>query len=79
MEAEYIVEKIRELAELNNFDVSDNIQKIANAKSRMFGESWQRCPCDGGNEDRFCCSQLCQSDVRAKGHCHCNLFLRKGE
>lgn len=77
MEAEYIVKKIKELAEINNFDVSDNIQKIANAKSRMFDESWQRCCCDSGNNERFCCSQLCQSEIRANGICHCGLFKRK--
>lgn len=77
MEAEYIVGKIKELAELHGFELSQNVQKIANAKSRMFDDEWERCPCDGHNQERFCCSQLCQSDIRAKGLCHCGLFKRK--
>lgn len=77
MEAEYIVGKIKELAELHGFELSQNVQKVANAKSRMFDDEWERCPCDGHNQERFCCSQLCQSDIRAKGLCHCGLFKRK--
>ena len=77
MEAEYIVGKIKELAELHGFELSQNLQKVANAKSRMFDDEWERCPCDGHNQERFCCSQLCQSDIRAKGLCHCGLFKRK--
>lgn len=77
MEAEYIVGKIKELAELHGFELSQNVQKIANAKSRMFDDEWERCPCDGHNQERFCCSQLCQSDIRTKGLCHCGLFKRK--
>lgn len=77
MEAEYIVGKIKELAELHGFELSQNVQKIANAKSRMFDEDWQRCCCDSGNNERFCCSQLCQSEIRSNGICHCSLFKRK--
>lgn len=77
MEVEYIVGKIKELAGLHGFELSQNVQKIANAKSRMFDDEWERCPCDGHNQERFCCSQLCQSDIRAKGLCHCGLFKRK--
>lgn len=79
MEVSEVVEKIKELADRNGFDVTDNIEKIARAKNRMFGDEWQTCPCDRDNQERFCCSQLCQSDVRSKGVCHCNLFKRKGD
>lgn len=73
-----VKEKIQELANINDFKLSDNADKIIAAKIRFFGEDdWQRCPCDRDNKSRFCCSQLCQSDVRTNGECHCRLFLRK--
>ena len=78
MSAELIKKKIKELAKINGFKLSDNVDKIINAKIRFFGEDeWRRCPCERDNEARFCCSQLCQTDVRFHGECHCRLFLRK--
>lgn len=71
---EELLAKISTIAETNGFGVSENAEKIANAKLRMFNEEWWRCPCDGSNKERFCCSQLCQSDVRNQGQCHCGLF-----
>lgn len=73
-----ILDKVKELAKINNFKLSKNADKIINAKLRFFGEDdWQRCPCDRDNSERFCCSQLCQTDVRTSGACHCNLFIKK--
>ena len=48
--------------------------KIANAKYRFFGaEDFRKCPCSRDYE-HYCCSQLCQTDIRAKGTCCCKLF-----
>ena len=69
--------KLSKLAETNGFELSDKSEVIVNAKLRMFNEEWWRCPCDGENKERFCCSQLCQSDVRSQGQCHCGLFRNK--
>lgn len=75
--SDFILDKLKQVAENNGFEISDNVEKIAKLKGRMFGEEeWERCPCDGSNKERFCCSQLCQSDVRSKGMCHCGLFKR---
>ena len=65
----------------NGWEVNPaTVDKIIRAKAMMFGEEeWNRCPCDGGNPERYCGSQLCQTDVRASGKCHCNLFLAKPE
>lgn len=72
-----ILEKLKIIAKTNGFSLSKNANNIAKAKSIMFDEKdWYKCPCDAENYERFCCSQLCQSDVRAKGKCHCNLYLR---
>lgn len=74
---EELLAKINMIAETNGFGVSENAEKIANAKLRMFDGEWWRCPCDGDNKERFCCSQLCQSDIRSQGQCHCGLFKVK--
>lgn len=75
---EEIKKEILKIAETNDFEVSNNIDKIINAKLRFFGEDeWRRCPCDRDNNGRFCCSTQCQKDVRETGACHCNLFKRK--
>ena len=75
--SDFILDKLKQVAETNGFEITGNAEKIARLKGRMFGDDeWYRCPCDGFNEERFCCSQLCQSDVRAKGLCHCGLFKR---
>lgn len=73
-----IKDKMQELANINGFELSDNVDKIINAKLRFFGEDeWQKCPCDRDNKERFCCSQLCQTDIRTNGECHCRLFIKK--
>lgn len=70
--------KIEELARINNFDLTDNVDKIIRAKIRFFGEEeWRGCPCDRDNASRFCCSTQCQKDVRETGLCHCSMFKRK--
>lgn len=76
--SDFILEKLKQVAESNGFGISENAEKIARLKERMFGEEeWERCPCDGMNKERFCCSQLCQSDIRTKGLCHCGLFKKE--
>ena len=77
MDASLIKSKLEELANINGFTLSENADKIINAKLRFFGEEWQKCPCDRDNNERFCCSQLCKADVRTTGTCHCNLFKKK--
>lgn len=67
------------VAEKNGFELSENADNIINAKIRMFGDEWERCSSDPSNVERFCCSQLCQSEIRASGVCHCGLFKRKQE
>lgn len=73
-----IKQTLEELAIANDFELSNNVDKIIAAKLRFFGEEeWRRCPCDRDNSGRFCCSTQCQKDVRETGSCHCNLFKRK--
>ena len=46
----------------------------------MFGDAeWQRCPCDGTNEKRYCISELCRSDIERDGICHCRCYQKAGQ
>ena len=57
--------------------VEEDIEKIAKAKNMMFGDNeWQRCPCDGNNEKRYCISELCRSDIERDGICHCRCYQK---
>ena len=63
----------------NGFQPTENIEKIARAKNMMFGDGeWQRCPCDGQNDNRFCISELCRSDIERDGICHCRCYKKTG-
>lgn len=54
-----------------------NAEKIAKAKNVMFGESeWDRCPCDGSNENRYCISETCRKDIEQTGECHCHCYTK---
>lgn len=78
MAEDEIKDKIRELALINDFDLTENLDEIVKAKLRFFGEyDWFLCPCDRESDERFCCSIRCQKDVKETGMCHCNLFKRK--
>ena len=69
-----IKETLIEIGKRCGFKVTDNLDKIANAKYRFFGaEDFRKCPCSRDDE-HYCCSQLCQTDIRAKGTCCCKLF-----
>ena len=53
-----ILEKMLGNCESYGLKPTENIEKVAKAKSRMFGEeAWRRCPCDGENEKRYCVSE----------------------
>ena len=65
-----ILEKMLGNCESYGLKPTENIEKVAKAKSRMFGEeAWRRCPCDGENEKRYCVSELCRSDIERNGVC----------
>lgn len=72
-----ILEKMLGNCESYGLKPTENIEKMAKAKSRMFGEeAWQRCPCDGENEKRYCVSELCWSDIERNGVCHCRCYAK---
>lgn len=69
-----IKETLIEIGKRCGFKATDNLDKIANAKYRFFGaDDFRKCPCSRDDE-HYCCSQLCQTDVRTKGTCCCKLF-----
>lgn len=75
--SEYIQKKLQEVAKANGVIASEKLEEISEVKFRKFGEdSWEKCPVEPDNVERFCCSQLCQSEIRGLGACMCGLFVR---
>ena len=78
MEKEEILKEMMILCEEAGYEPTKFIDKIANAKAKMFKDSdWHRCPCDGQNPNRFCISEQCHKDVEEMGHCHYNCYQKK--
>lgn len=72
-----ILEKMLEVCQEKGFQTTENVEKIARAKNMMFGDAeWQRCPCDGNNDLRYCISELCTSDIQRDGICHCRCYKK---
>lgn len=71
-----IIEKFKALAKANKYELTEDAEKIANAKLNFFGESkWSKCPCDP-DSDRACISKHCKEDIERDGVCHCNLYIK---
>lgn len=71
-----IIEKFEKLANVNGYILTENAEKIANAKLNFFGEAkWAKCPCDP-ESDRACISKKCKEDIERDGVCHCNLYIK---
>ncbi len=74
-----ILEKMLQSCKEGGYEPTQNIEKIARAKTMMFGdEEWQRCPCDGQNPERYCGSVLCKTDIERDGICHCHCYKKTG-
>lgn len=55
--SEYIQKKLQEVAKANGVIVSEKLEEISEVKFRKFGEdSWEKCPVEPDNVERFCCS-----------------------
>ena len=71
-----VVEEIKKLAKENNFGLTDNAARIANAKLRFFGiDEWKKCPCVNDDE-HACISPKCREQIEKEGVCHCHLFKK---
>jgi len=56
-----------------------NLEKVAAAKEKLFGESsWRSCPCDKNDPDRFCISKKCRETIERDGVCGCRCFCKRG-
>ena len=73
-----ILENMMQKCKAAGYTPTENIEKVARAKTKMFGEGeWQRCPCDSSNSARYCISELCRSDIERDGICHCQKKKKK--
>lgn len=62
------------IANIKGVKLSEHADKIALAKSRM--NNSRMCPCDAQNPDRYCISDLCMSDIKKNGKCHCGAYIK---
>ena len=70
-----ILDKMLETCSITGCTPTKNIEKIAKAKTFMFGEEdWKRCPCDGKNAERYCISERCRLEIERDGECHCHCY-----
>ena len=68
---------MRLLADVNGYVPTENLERIARAKEKLFGEdNWVRCPCDRNNIERYCISPLCKKTIEETGTCHCNAYRK---
>lgn len=76
---EQVVNLIKTVAEENNFDVTDNVEKIARAKIRFFGVAdWRKCCCVRDDE-HSCISPACRKEIEENGICDCRLYKKRIE
>lgn len=66
-----IKERMLILAAYNKYSITNNFDKIVNARYNMH-LNWNQCPCGGDN--RGCISELCHKEIKENGVCHCNCF-----
>lgn len=72
-----IKQHMKEFAEVYDFELTENVDKIVKAKLRFFGEDeWYNCPCVRDGE-HLCISEKCKEQIINKGVCHCNLFKKR--
>lgn len=73
MTTEEIRIELEKIAKDNNYTLTNNVDRIINAKLRL--SNWRNCPCvqDGKHA---CLSDTCKQQIETKGVCHCNLFKR---
>ena len=76
MTREEIKAELEKIAKENNYTLTNNVDKIINAKLRFFGEeNWRKCPCVQDSE-HACLSDKCRNQIETTGKCHCNLFKK---
>lgn len=67
--------KFEEMAKANGAELSQFADKIIAVKMRGIDE--YACPCHPDDPEHYCMSQLCKTTLMTKGHCDCNLFVKK--
>ena len=76
MSPQETLSKLQELADNLGYNLTDNAEYLAELKTRMFGDEWEKCPIRK-EQEYFCCSQHCQNEIKETGCCFCVLFKRK--
>lgn len=72
---EIIYRTLADIANKNNVLLTENAHKIANFRAKQ-NIPLNVCPCAKDDVDRGCISAKCMREIKEKGVCHCNCFMR---
>lgn len=67
---------LKELAEKNGLELTENAHKIAEFRAKQ-QIPLDICPCAKDDMDRGCISAKCMREIKETGTCHCNCFKKK--
>ena len=76
MTKEEMFEQIKNMATQHNVELTENAQKVANARA-MMNCFLDKCICNQKDEERFCISKKCMDEIKETGQCHCRCYRRK--
>ena len=76
MTKEEIKAELEKIAKENNYTLTNNVDRIINAKLRFFGEeNWRKGPCVQDSE-HAALSDKCRNQIETTGKCHCDLVKK---
>lgn len=64
----------QKIANFHNLHLSENAQKILNAKNLLGIGIY--CPCQSDDKSAYCGSRKCLKEIKENGVCHCGIFLK---
>lgn len=67
--------KFEDIAKENGAVLSEHCDSILKLKLNMIDE--YGCPCYSNDNEHWCMSQLCKTELNTKGRCHCGLFKKE--
>lgn len=64
----------QKIANFHNLNLSENAQKILNAKNLLGIGIY--CPCQSEDKSAYCGSPKCLKEIKENGVCHCGIFSK---
>ena len=82
MNIDSILKRAQEFAEKNSIELNPNVDVVNTVLHGLIRKQTKHgklyCPCRLQNiKENICPCEACVEDVRARGECHCRLFVKK--